>query len=80
MLETGLGRAANAALAGLPGFTLTGDISGSDRFYAVDLTEPVRMVDGHVAVRREPGLGDHPEPARLEEFGVGRLVVEAPRP
>ena len=76
MLETGLGRAANAALAGLPGFTLTGDISGSDRFYAVDLTEPVRMVDGHVAVRREPGLGDHPEPARLAEFGVGRQVVE----
>ena len=78
MLETGLGRAANAALAGLPGFTLTGDISGSDRFYAVDLTPPVVMVDGHVAVRREPGLGDHPEPARLEEFGVGSQVVEAP--
>jgi O-succinylbenzoate synthase len=78
MLETGLGRAANAALAGLPGFTLTGDISGSDRFYAVDLTPPVVMVDGYVAVRREPGLGDHPEPARLEEFGVGRQVVEAP--
>ncbi|MGI3781389.1 MAG: enolase C-terminal domain-like protein, partial [Janthinobacterium lividum] len=76
MLETGLGRAANAALAGLPGFTLTGDISGSDRFYAVDLTPPVVMVDGYVEVRREPGVGDHPEPARLEEFGVGSRVVE----
>ena len=78
MLETGLGRAANAALAGLPGFTLTGDISGSDRFYTVDLTAPVIMVDGYVGVRREPGLGDHPEPARLEEFGVSRQVVEDP--
>jgi O-succinylbenzoate synthase len=76
MLETGLGRAANAALAGLPGFTLTGDISGSDRFYAVDVTPPVRMVDGWVSIRTEPGLGDAPEPERLAEFGVGRLVVE----
>lgn len=78
MLETGLGRAANAALAGLPGFTLTGDISGSDRFYAVDLTPPVRMVDGQVTIRTAPGLGDHPEPDRLAEFGIARGVVEAP--
>ena len=79
MLETGLGRTANAALAGLPGFTLTGDISGSDRFYAEDITEPVRMVEGWVSVSREPGVGPSPDPARLEAFGVGRQVVEAPR-
>ena len=79
MLETGLGRTANAALAGLPGFTLTGDISGSDRFYTEDLTEPVRMVDGFVAVSRDPGMGPAPEPARLEAFGVSRRVVEVPR-
>ena len=78
MLETGLGRAANAALAGLPGFTLTGDISGSDRFYAVDVTPPVRMVDGWVSIRTEPGLGHAPEPERLAEFGVARRVVEEP--
>ena len=34
MLETGIGRAANAALAALPGFTLPGDVSASSRFYA----------------------------------------------
>ncbi|MEV7908364.1 o-succinylbenzoate synthase, partial [Streptomyces anulatus] len=34
MLETGLGRAANLALAALPGFTLPGDTSGSHRYYA----------------------------------------------
>ncbi len=79
MLETGLGRTANAALAGLPGFTLTGDISGSDRFYAVDVTEPVRMVDGWVAVSREPGVGPAPEPARLAELTVGRQSVAGPR-
>ena len=51
MLETGIGRAANAALAALPGFTLPGDISASRRFWARDLvTEPIDVVDGHVAV------------------------------
>ena len=50
MLETGLGRAANAALAALDGFNLTGDMSASRRFYARDIvTEPIDVVDGHVA-------------------------------
>jgi O-succinylbenzoate synthase len=58
MVETGIGRAANAALAGLPGFTLPGDISASTRFYARDIvTDPITIVDGHVAVPRSPGLG-----------------------
>jgi o-succinylbenzoate synthase len=58
MLETGIGRAANAALAALPGFTLPGDISASTRFYAQDIvTEPITVVDGHVAVPTGPGLG-----------------------
>ncbi len=58
MLETGIGRAANAALAALPGFTLPGDISASSRFYARDIvTEPITVDDGHVAVPTTPGLG-----------------------
>ena len=58
MVETGIGRAANAALAALPGFTLPGDISASTRFYARDIvTEPITVVDGHVAVPTGPGLG-----------------------
>ena len=40
MLETGLGRAANVALAALPGFTLPGDTSASDRYWRQDITEP----------------------------------------
>ena len=40
MLETGLGRAANLALAALEGFTLPGDLSASDRYWVEDLTEP----------------------------------------
>jgi O-succinylbenzoate synthase len=58
MLETGIGRAANAVLAGLPGFTLPGDISASTRFYARDIvTDPITVVDGHVRVPTGVGLG-----------------------
>lgn len=58
MLETGIGRAANVALAGLPGFTLPGDTSASDRYYARDvLTQPFTLADGRLAVPTGPGLG-----------------------
>ena len=66
MVETGLGRAANAALGALPGFTLPGDISASDRFYATDITEPLVLEDGHMAVPTGPGLGVTPIPEVLE--------------
>ena len=63
MLETGLGRAANLALAALPGFTLPGDTSASDRYWERDLTTPfVLDADGHVAVPSGPGLGVEPLP------------------
>ena len=52
MLETGLGRAANVALAALPGFTLPGDTSASDRYFAQDITEPFVLEDGQLACRR----------------------------
>lgn len=58
MLETGIGRAANAVLAALPGFTLPGDISASTRFYAQDIViDPITITDGHVTVPTSPGLG-----------------------
>ncbi len=60
MLETGIGRAANIALAALPGFTLPGDISASGRYYARDITEPFVLDDGHVAVPSGPGIGVDP--------------------
>ncbi|MCK2215356.1 o-succinylbenzoate synthase [Actinomadura sp. ATCC 31491] len=66
MLETGLGRAANVALAGLPGFTLPGDVSASDRFYRTDITEPIVLDDGHIAVPDGPGLGVTPIPEALD--------------
>jgi O-succinylbenzoate synthase len=57
MLETGLGRAANVALAALPGFTLPGDTSASDRYFTRDITEPFVMHDGLLDVPSGPGLG-----------------------
>ncbi len=58
MLETGIGRAANVALAALDGFVLPGDISGSDRFYRRDIvTEPIAMSNGEVAVPSGDGFG-----------------------
>lgn len=68
MVESGLGRAANVALAALPGFTLPGDVSASDRFYKTDLTEPFVMRDGHLTVPTGPGLGVAPIPEILDEL------------
>ncbi|MFE4196103.1 o-succinylbenzoate synthase [Paenarthrobacter sp. NPDC056912] len=78
MLETGLGRAANAALAGLPGFTLPGDISASDRFYKQDITEPFRIEDGQIRIPGGPGIGVEPIPAMLAEATTATVTV-APR-
>ncbi len=76
MLETGIGRAANAALAALPGFTLPGDVSASSRFYTRDIvTEPAVLEDGHVRVPTGPGLGVEIDSAALEEFTVERTEV-----
>jgi len=79
MLETGLGRSANAALASLPGFSLPGDISASSRFYREDITEPVEMHDGLVEVSDQPGIGRSPLPDRLETYGSASVEVH-PRP
>lgn len=59
MLESGIGRAHNIALASLPGFTLPGDISASSRYFARDLIMPEVSVasDGTVEVPRGAGLG-----------------------
>ena len=71
MLETGIGRAANVALAALPGFTLPGDTSASDRYYARDLTNPFVLKDGHVTVPTGPGLGVDVDHAFLDEVTTG---------
>jgi len=72
MLETGIGRAANLALAALPGFTLPGDTSASSRYFAQDITEPFVLEGGHLGVPTEPGASRHPLAAQLEKMEVRR--------
>ena len=59
MLESGVGRAHNIALASLPGFTLPGDISASSRYFSKDVIDPEVSVSDHgtVTVPLRPGLG-----------------------
>ncbi len=75
MVETGLGRAANVALASLPGFTLPGDTSASDRFFTRDITEPFTLHDGRMTVPTGPGLGVTPIPEVLEALTVSRTSL-----
>ncbi len=67
MLETGIGRATNLALASMPGFNLPGDTSASNRYFTDDITEPfVVDPDGTMAVPTGPGIGVTPRLDRLE--------------
>lgn len=79
MLETGIGRAANVALAALPGFTLPGDTSASNRYYAEDVTEPFVLDDGMLSVPTGPGIGIAPIPANLEAMRVNVVELTATR-
>lgn len=68
MLETGIGRAANVALAALPNFVMPGDTSASNRYYTQDLTAPFVLEDGHLAVPTGPGIGVDVLPDVLNEL------------
>lgn len=75
MLETGIGRAANVALASLPGFTLPGDTSASDRYFARDVTAPFTLVDGQLRVPTGPGIGVEPLIDVLDELTTSKHVI-----
>jgi len=79
MLETGIGRAANLALAALPGFTLPGDTSASARYFHRDVTAPFVLRDGHLDVPNGAGIGIDPDrdyldsiTSRTDVFAVAR--------
>lgn len=60
MLETGIGRSVNVHLATLPNFTLPGDISATDRYYAADIADPPFVLDASdstMHVPDGPGIG-----------------------
>ena len=76
MLETGLGRAGNVAMAALPNFTLPGDTSASGRYYHRDITEPFVLVEGRLKVPTGPGLGVNVDPEFLAEITHATQTVE----
>jgi O-succinylbenzoate synthase len=79
MLETGVGRASNLALASLPGFSLPGDISASDRYYAEDITRERFELDpgSTIDVPSGPGLGVTVDEAALKKFSLAELRLTA---
>jgi O-succinylbenzoate synthase len=78
MLETGVGRASNLALASLPGFALPGDISASDRYYQRDITNErfVLNRDSTIDVPMGPGLGVTIDEEALEQFTLSKITLK----
>jgi o-succinylbenzoate synthase len=77
MLETGVGRATNLALASLPGFSLPGDISATNRYYTQDITQEIFQLnqDSTIDVPNQPGLGVSIDRKALESFTLARLEL-----
>jgi O-succinylbenzoate synthase len=80
MLESGVGRAYNVALASLPNFTLPGDLSPSHRYWERDLVTPAWTMDGQGTVGvplDRPGIGVTPDMDRIDALTVRRTLLTA---
>jgi O-succinylbenzoate synthase len=77
MLEAGIGRAHNIALSTLPGFTLPGDVSASERYWEEDIIEPPVTVSrqGTIKAPAGHGIGYEVNEARVEALTVRRETV-----
>ena len=76
MHEYGIGRAANVAISSLAGFSMPGDVSGSDKYYAEDLVDPpIRAVEGAIQVPQTPGLGYAPNLERIARHTIRTLSL-----
>ncbi len=78
MLESGVGRASNVALASLPNFVLPGDLSPSARYWQSDIVSPEWTMDptGLVTVPRDrPGLGVAVDRDRVDDLTVRSETV-----
>jgi O-succinylbenzoate synthase len=77
MLESGVGRAHNIAMATLAGFTLPGDVSASSRYWAEDIIEPSVTVttQGTIIAPEMPGLGFDVNIARIDSLTVRKETI-----
>jgi o-succinylbenzoate synthase len=79
MLETGIGRACNVALASLPNFRIAGDISPSARYWEHDIVSPEWVMDEPGTMRvplDRAGLGVTVDTERVDHLTVRKLVLE----
>jgi len=77
MLESGLGRHVLAALAPLPVFTLTGDLSPAGRWLSDDVFRDISMKKGQVAAPSRPGIAGEAIKTRLAKYTVRHAIVSA---
>jgi o-succinylbenzoate synthase len=79
MLEAGIGRAHNIALATLPNFTMPGDVSASKRYWKRDIIVPEveTTARGTIAIRDEPGFGYEIDQDFLRHVTVREETVTA---
>lgn len=79
MLETNIGRASNLAIASLPGFTLPGDISASDRYYHEDITKQQFTLNPNstITVPTSAGLGVEIDAPALQRATLESLTLPA---
>ncbi|HEX8351316.1 MAG TPA: o-succinylbenzoate synthase [Pyrinomonadaceae bacterium] len=79
MLESGIGRAHNIAMATLRGFTLPGDVSASSRYWAEDVIEPAVTVTprGTIVAPDAPGLGFQIKHGLVDRLTVRRETLTA---
>jgi O-succinylbenzoate synthase len=80
MLESGVGRAYNVALASLPNFTKPGDLSPSARYWERDVVTPEWTMDdrGRVPVPLDaPGLGVTVDADRVDALTVRTAALRA---
>jgi len=79
MLESGVGRAHNIAMAGVPGFVLPGDVSASRRYWHEDIIEPEVEVTtgGTITLPTTAGLGFTVRRSRLEQLTVRKDIQSA---
>lgn len=77
MLESGIGRAHNIAMATLQGFTLPGDVSASSRYWEEDIIEPPVTVSsqGTISAPSKPGIGFEVNLSRIEKLTVREEII-----
>jgi O-succinylbenzoate synthase len=79
LLETGIGRAHNVAINSLPGYTLPGDVSASDRYFERDVVVPPFQLkpDGTIDVPQDPGIGVEVDRSFVDAITVRKETFSA---